>query len=300
MKAAGMAVLAAAFAVCMAVDAQAVGVCAACDTMPPRTNADSAAAVSASKAAVSISKAALSVNKAGVADSAAAAPNEMPDISESVISVSDSAVTVYDSAAYAAPDSTGVGGVAADTSEMVQVVDSIMRDAEGQTSRPKFVPDPQRALWLALILPGAGQIYNRKFWKLPIFYGGFLGCTYALMWNQQMYKDYSQAYSDIMDDDPNTASYLDMLPPNYDISGMEDRFKTIFKNRKDRYRRWRDLSVFAFVGVYILSVIDAYVDAQLSDFDISKDLSLNVGPAVIPVQGNSNSHAVGIGCGLNF
>ena len=117
---------------------------------------------------------------------------------------------------------------------------------------------------------------------------------------QQMYKDYSQAYSDIMDDDPNTNSYLDMLPPNYDMTGLEDRFKTIFKNKKDRYRRWRDLSVFAFVGVYILSVIDAYVDAQLSEFDISRDLSLNVGPAVIPVQGKSNSHAVGVGCGLNF
>lgn len=195
----------------------------------------------------------------------------------------------------------GSDSLAADSSKIAQAVDSVMRDAKKhKPPRPKFVPDPQRALWLALILPGAGQIYNRKYWKLPIFYGGFLGCTYALMWNQQMYKDYSQAYSDIMDDDPNTNSYLDMLPPNYDMTGLEDRFKTIFKNKKDRYRRWRDLSVFAFVGVYILSVIDAYVDAQLSEFDISRDLSLNVGPAVIPVQGKSNSHAVGVGCGLSF
>ncbi len=166
--------------------------------------------------------------------------------------------------------------------------------------KPKFVPDPKRALWLALVIPGAGQIYNRKYWKLPIFYGGFLGCTYALMWNQQMYKDYSQAYIDIMDDDPNTHSYTNMLPPNYDITGLEDRFKTIFKNKKDRYRRWRDYAAFSFVGVYLLSVIDAYVDAQLSQFDISKDLSLNVKPTVIPVHNSKNSAAVGIGCGLNF
>ena len=86
--------------------------------------------------------------------------------------------------------------------------------------RPKFVPDPKRALWLSLVFPGAGQIYNRKYWKLPFFYGGFLGCTYAFKWNQQMYRDYSQAYLDIMDDDPNTNSYLDMLPPRYDITAI--------------------------------------------------------------------------------
>lgn len=165
----------------------------------------------------------------------------------------------------------------------------------------QFNPDPNRALWLALVLPGAGQIYNRKYWKLPIIYGGFLGCTYALLWNQQMYKDYSQAYLDIMDDDPNTASYMDMLPPRYDITGKEERFKTIFKNRKDRYRRYRDLSAFAFIGVYLISVIDAYVDAQLSHFDISPDLSLQLEPAVI----NSNQHSrqtssYGIGVGLHF
>lgn len=165
----------------------------------------------------------------------------------------------------------------------------------------QFNPNPQRALWLALVLPGAGQIYNRKYWKLPIIYGGFLGCTYALLWNQQMYKDYSQAYLDIMDDDPNTASYLDMLPPRYDITGKEERFKTIFKNRKDRYRRYRDLSAFAFVGVYLISVIDAYVDAQLSHFDISPDLSLQVEPTVINSRyGTRNASSYGVGIGLNF
>lgn len=166
--------------------------------------------------------------------------------------------------------------------------------------KAQFVPDPKRALWLALVFPGAGQIYNRKYWKLPIFYGGFLGCTYALMWNQQMYKDYSQAYLDIMDDDPNTKSYLDMLPPNYDITGREERFKTIFKNKKNYYRRYRDLSAFCFVGVYLLSVIDAYVDAHLSQFDISPDLSMHLQPAVINTPGVRSSAAYGVGVGLNF
>ena len=63
-------------------------------------------------------------------------------------------------------------------------------------------PDPKRALWLAVVIPGAGQIYNRKFWKLPIVYGGFVGCAYAMSWNNQMYKDYSQAFLDLSDNNP--------------------------------------------------------------------------------------------------
>lgn len=188
-----------------------------------------------------------------------------------------------------------------DTARLAQLSDSLARTAPPAPQKPKFVPNPKRALWLSLVLPGAGQIYNRKYWKLPIFYGGFLGCTYALMWNQQMYMDYSQAYLDIMDDDPTTDSYLDMLPPRYDITGREEQFKNIFKNKKDFYRRYRDLSAFCFVAVYLLSVIDAYVDAQLSVFDISPDLSLRLEPTVI----NSNSplrkgQAYGVGCSIHF
>ncbi len=165
-------------------------------------------------------------------------------------------------------------------------------------------PNPQRALWLALVLPGAGQIYNRKFWKLPIFYGGFLGCIYALSWNNMMYKDYSQAYLDIMDDDPTTASYNKFLHLGVQItSANEERYKEIFKGRKDKYRRWRDMSIFVMIGIYALSVIDAYVDAELSEFDISKDLSLEIHPTVMPNRGGGNpiqAQSVGFSCFLNF
>ncbi|OYP45864.1 hypothetical protein CIK96_07435 [Prevotella sp. P4-98] len=165
-------------------------------------------------------------------------------------------------------------------------------------------PDPQRALWLALVLPGAGQIYNRKYWKLPIVYGGFMGCIYAMTWNNMMYKDYSQAYLDIMDDDPNTNSYNKFLHLGMQInSSNEERYKQIFKSRKDKYRRWRDMSFFVMVGVYALSVIDAYVDAELSVFDISKDLSLKVKPTVIPNHNGGNpltAQSLGVNCSLNF
>jgi hypothetical protein len=87
-----------------------------------------------------------------------------------------------------------------------------------------------------------------------------------------------------MDSDPNTKSYEKMLPLNYSIAGREDQFKEIFKNKKNYFRKYRDMSIFAFIGVYVISVIDAYVDAELSSFDISEDLSLQLTPAVISSQ----------------
>ena len=161
-----------------------------------------------------------------------------------------------------------------------------------------FVPNPTRATWLAVVFPGGGQIYNRKYWKLPIIYGGFAGCAYALSWNGKMYKDYSQAYLDIMDSNPNTKSYEDLLPPNANYS--EEQLKNTIKNRKDMFRRYRDLSIFAFIGVYIISIIDAYVDAELSNFDITPDLSMRVEPAIINNQFNSNKKSVGLQCVLRF
>ena len=165
-------------------------------------------------------------------------------------------------------------------------------------------PNAKRAMWLAIVLPGAGQIYNRKYWKLPFVYGGFVGCAYAMRWNNQMYRDYSQAYMDIMDDDPNTQSYNQFLHlgAKIDESNLQ-RYQTLFKKRKDRFRRWRDLSFFCLVGVYALSVIDAYVDASLSEFDISKDLSLRVEPTVINNERERNplkANSLGMSFSLNF
>ena len=165
-------------------------------------------------------------------------------------------------------------------------------------------PETKRALWLALVLPGAGQIYNRKYWKLPIIYGGMVGCAYAMRWNNMMYHDYSQAYIDIMDDAPNTQSYNRFLHLGSQITDDNlTQWQEIFRKRKDRYRRWRDLSFFVMIGVYALSVIDAYVDASLSEFDISPDLSMRVSPTVLnndlvhnPIKGA----AFGLQCSFQF
>lgn len=125
-----------------------------------------------------------------------------------------------------------------------------------------------------------------------------------MTWNNTMYKDYAQAYLDLMDDDPGTASYNKFLHLGRQInSSNEERYKDIFKRRKDRYRRWRDLSFFVMVGVYAVSVIDAYVDAELSEFDISKDLSMKVRPTVIGNGISPNplyATSVGVNCSINF
>lgn len=190
-----------------------------------------------------------------------------------------------------------------DTTRLLAIPGKIIKEKRYGRDLSKFKPDPIRSTWLALVLPGAGQIYNRKYWKLPIVYGGFLGCVYALTWNTQMFTDYSQAYLDIMDTDPNTKSYEKMLPPHYNIAGKEERFKGIFKSKKDTFRRFRDLSIFAFGGVYLLSVIDAYVDAELSTFDISRDLSLQMQPTMIETERidmHRRHTTPGIQCVINF
>ena len=212
------------------------------------------------------------------------------------LAVMDSIAEV-DSRAFLSDSLTG----RTDTASVV-----IMKEKQMKPKRDwaTWKPNPQRALWLAMALPGAGQIYNRKYWKLPIIYGGFMGCIYALTWNDMMYKDYSQAYLDIMDDDPATASYNKFLHLGIQITpANEERYKQLFKSRKDKYRRWRDMSFFVMIGVYALSVIDAYVDAELSEFDISKDLSLKVSPTVIPNHSGGNplqAQSLGVNCSLSF
>ncbi len=163
-----------------------------------------------------------------------------------------------------------------------------------------WVPNPIKATWLALVIPGGGQIYNRKYWKLPIIYGGFAGCAYALSWNNKMYKDYMQAYKDASEGNWNATSITDLIPPGYNIS--ESQLTTILQKRKNLYRRYRDMSVFAFIGVYLISVIDAYVDAELSNFDISPDLSMRVEPTVINNQFGkmTSNRSVGVQCSFRF
>ncbi len=137
-----------------------------------------------------------------------------------------------------------------------------------------------KATVLALTLPGAGQAYNRKYWKMPIVYGGLGTCVYFIARNTKEYRFYKNEYIKAADTDPNTVS-------EYSASQLQPVMET--------YRRWMDISYFSLIGVYALQALDANVDAHLFKFDISKDLSFYWTP--LPTFSQS---AKGITFGIQF
>ncbi len=167
-----------------------------------------------------------------------------------------------------------------------------------------FNPDPKRALWLSALCPGLGQVYNRRYWKLPIVVGAFVGLSYGTIWNNRMLGDYSRAYRDAMDNDPDTHSYMNFYPPTVKESDLDMAWlQKALKNKKDYYRRYRDICIIGMVALYLVNIVDAYVDASLAHFDISPDLSMQVRPAVIaPSQATSSPlrASVGLQCAFSF
>lgn len=170
----------------------------------------------------------------------------------------------------------------------------------GLDGKKIFNPDPTRAVWMSVLLPGLGQVYNRRYWKLPIIVGGFMALGYGISWNNGQFQDYSQAYRDLLDNDPSSNSYMNFFPPNTVEGDLDKTWLTsVMKSRKDFYRRNRDLCIICTVGVYLLCIVDAYVDASLAHFDISPDLSMDVAPTIM-VQPGSTKPGVGIHWALTF
>lgn len=176
-----------------------------------------------------------------------------------------------------------------------------LKSTRRKSWRPaSFNPDPMRAVWLSALFPGLGQIYNRRYWKLPIVVGGYVGLFYATTWNSNMLADYQRAYLDIMDSDPTTNSYMDFFSSAYKEEDIDKEWLTsVLKQRKDYYRQYRDLCIICMIGLYAVCMIDAYVDAQLYHFDVSPDISMQWQPAVIPT-GRSALPAVGVQCAITF
>lgn len=172
-------------------------------------------------------------------------------------------------------------------------------DQEWVERKVTYNPDPTRAIWMSALFPGLGQVYNRRYWKLPLIVGGYLGLAYATSWNNTMLKDYTQAFADITDNDPSTKSYMNFFPSTVDESSIDKTWLTnTLRSRKNFYRHNRDLCVIAMIGVYVLAMVDAYVDASLAHFDISPDLTMDVAPAVM-IE-NRNQAAVGVQWAFRF
>ena len=176
-------------------------------------------------------------------------------------------------------------------------------------STQKKVLSPKKASIYAALFPGLGQVYNGKYWKLPIVYGGYAGLIYVLGWNSNNYNDYFDAYKTItkyQSVDKMSKADMDYLNnlfkiPYWDMNKNPshfDSFKTQLKSGKDYFRRNRDMSVIAIAALHVLSIIDASVDANLSDFEINDDLSMRIDPA--PMSFGRGPQVVGINVAFNF
>jgi len=151
---------------------------------------------------------------------------------------------------------------------------------------------------LAIAFPGMGQVYNRKFWKVPIVYAGFGGVLFAANYNSTRYITYLKAYQDLTDAIPQTDSYLnlpglrDVDPRTYDPVLYPKTYKPAdyswYKDRMlrmvDYFKKYRDLSYIGIAAWYLLTILDANVDASLFNYDISDNLDLEVQPVMIPAM----------------
>lgn len=165
-----------------------------------------------------------------------------------------------------------------------------------------FSPSPRAAVLWAII-PGGGQVYNRKYWKVPIIIGGMTALYYAISWNNNNLLEYAKAYSDIKSDDPMTNdSWIAFVPAGADPNSYRTNgsFQETLRHGRDFYRRNRDLSIIVSVAVYALSIIDAYVDAELAHFDISPELTLQATPTYIPSTTFPSSGGPAVQVALSF
>ena len=163
-------------------------------------------------------------------------------------------------------------------------------------AQEKPVHSPRKATIYSAILPGLGQIYNKKYWKVPLVYIGLGTLGYFIDWNNDQYIIYRQAYADIVDDDPNTDSYQQFNEDGRWDSQLQ-QFTDRLETAKDNARRNRDLVIISTAAFYVLNIIDASVDANFFDFDISDDLSFNWAPGPVYC---ANQKGVGIHCRIRF
>lgn len=161
------------------------------------------------------------------------------------------------------------------------------------------VSDVKKATTLACIFPGAGQIYNKSYWKVPFVIGGFASMIYCIDWNNRGYQRFKKAYGLLADYEAHPENYPDGPPDEF-----KGRYSASYiRNLRNNYRRNRDLCIIITGALYILQIVDAHVDAHLKDYDISDDLSMELTPMVnytyVPSLGG-NRPVFGFNLSLNF
>lgn len=147
----------------------------------------------------------------------------------------------------------------------------------------KQYPNPNRAAAMSLILPGSGQVYNKKIWKLPFVYGALGGLGYLAYFNNNRYKDFREAYLFEVDEDPMTVNPF----PTLDEAGL--------LRLRDKFNKTRQQGYIFFVLAWVLNSVDAYVDAHLASFDVNEDISMHINPAGIRL-----GQSAGYGLSIRF
>lgn len=170
---------------------------------------------------------------------------------------------------------------------MVSKPISLLRIADED---PPIDRGPRKATILSAVLPGAGQIYNKKYWKLPIIYGAMGALIYSIDFYQGESELYEKAYNYSIDGDSTTKPAS--LKPDFASLGSQ-----AFKKERDAMRNNRDLSILILAGVYALQIIDANVDAHLKEFDVGDDLSMRIQPKF---NYNPYTQKLNSGIGLNI
>ncbi len=181
----------------------------------------------------------------------------------------------------------------------------------GKVKKDKIKIEPYRATMLAVVFPGMGQIYNRRYWKIPLVYVGFGAFIYAANFNGSQYNKYTKAYQDFRDKIPETDSYLELIsadPATYDpvlfpnsyVPANESNLKDRMLNGIDYYKRYRDLSYIGIAGWYLISILDANVDASLTNFDISENLDIALLPVMISLPGGYAGAGLNVVMRINF
>ncbi|MDC1106725.1 DUF5683 domain-containing protein [Prolixibacteraceae bacterium] len=180
-------------------------------------------------------------------------------------------------------------------SKPIVVADTIQLPMDTTELEPQYrmIPrSPKKASIMSALVPGLGQIYNHKYWKLPLIYGGFAAMTYGFTWNNNQFKDYKKGFQilskDISTLTPEELAYLRQLirNPNVNLEDpqQQDYLLRQLESGMTFYKRNRDLNVVGMAALYLLNIIDASIDAHFSTFDISDNLSMDVEPYATPDQ----------------
>lgn len=166
----------------------------------------------------------------------------------------------------------------------------------------RIIHSPSKAALMSAILPGLGQIYNKKVWKVPVLYAGLSANAYFLIHYAILFRDYQKGYVDYTNyigalggEQPDQSVVNKILPDNKYVRQASD-ISAALVYYKDQYRRLRDLNILVMSGIYLINIIDATVDAYLFNYDISDNLTLRVEPVMI----NTVAYHSSVGIKLTF